>query len=53
MNNPPYFDNFKNLAFSRDEDGVLLMRFHTDDGPIVFTGENASGPTRGARGDRT
>jgi enoyl-CoA hydratase/carnithine racemase len=39
MNNPPYFDKFKNLAFSRDEDGVLVMRFHTDDGPIVFTGE--------------
>lgn len=37
--NPPYFDKFQNLALSRDEDGVLLMRFHTDGGPIVFTGQ--------------
>jgi enoyl-CoA hydratase/carnithine racemase len=39
MMNPPYFDKFQNLALSRDEDGVLLMRFHTDGGPIVFTGQ--------------
>jgi hypothetical protein len=36
---PPYFGKYKNIAFSRDEDGVLLMRFHTDGGPIVFTGQ--------------
>ena len=39
MTNPPYFDEYKNIAFSRDEDGVLLMRFHTDGGPILFTGQ--------------
>lgn len=39
MMNPPYFDKFQNIALSRDEDGVLLMRFHTDGGPIVFTGQ--------------
>jgi enoyl-CoA hydratase/carnithine racemase len=39
MMNPPYFDKFQNLALSRDDDGVLLMRFHTDGGPIVFTGQ--------------
>jgi enoyl-CoA hydratase/carnithine racemase len=39
MMNPPYFEKFQNLALSRDEDGVLLMRFHTDGGPIVFTGQ--------------
>jgi enoyl-CoA hydratase/carnithine racemase len=39
MMNPSYFDKFQNLALSRDDDGVLLMRFHTDGGPIVFTGQ--------------
>jgi enoyl-CoA hydratase/carnithine racemase len=37
--NPPYFEKFQNIALSRDEDGVLLMRFHTDGGPIIFTGQ--------------
>jgi enoyl-CoA hydratase/carnithine racemase len=39
MMNPSYFDKFQNLALSRDDDGVLLMKFHTDGGPIVFTGQ--------------
>ncbi len=34
-----YFGKYENLAFSRDDDGVLLMRFHTDGGPVVFTGQ--------------
>jgi enoyl-CoA hydratase/carnithine racemase len=33
-----YFDKYENLAFSRD-DGVLVLRFHTNGGPIVFTGQ--------------
>jgi enoyl-CoA hydratase/carnithine racemase len=36
---PAYFDKYKNFAFTRDDDGVLLLRFHTDDGPVVFTGQ--------------
>jgi enoyl-CoA hydratase/carnithine racemase len=39
MDTPKYFHEYENLAFSRDEDGVLLLRFHTDGGPIVFTGK--------------
>ena len=39
MTNPSYFDRYKNLAFSRDDNGVLTMRFHTDGGPIIFTGQ--------------
>jgi enoyl-CoA hydratase/carnithine racemase len=39
MRNPSYFDAYKNLAMSRDGNGVLTLRFHTDDGPIVFTGQ--------------
>ncbi|GAA1076200.1 enoyl-CoA hydratase/isomerase family protein [Pseudonocardia alni] len=35
---PPYFDRYENLAFERSDDGVLTLRFHTDGGPITFTG---------------
>jgi hypothetical protein len=34
MDRPTYFDKFENLAFSRDEYGVLVLGFHT----VVFTG---------------
>ena len=34
-----YFNRYKNLAMSRDGNGVLTVRFHTDGGPIVFTGQ--------------
>ena len=36
---PSYFDIYENLAFARDADGVLVLRFHTNNGPIVFTGQ--------------
>lgn len=36
---PSYFDSYENLAFARDDDGVLVLRFHTDGGPVVFTGQ--------------
>jgi enoyl-CoA hydratase/carnithine racemase len=39
MSKPAYFDKYENLAFARDDSGVLVMRFHTDGGPIVFTGQ--------------
>lgn len=39
MSEPAYASSYENLAFSRDGDGVLLLRFHTDGGPIVFTGK--------------
>lgn len=38
MSNPSYFDAYPNLAITRDGNGVLTVRFHTDGGPIVFTG---------------
>jgi enoyl-CoA hydratase/carnithine racemase len=38
MTNAAYFDKYENLDFSRD-DGVLILRFHTNGGPIVFTGQ--------------
>lgn len=39
MSSPKYFDAFNNFAMSRDENGVLTFRFHTDGGPIAFTGK--------------
>ena len=38
MSTPSYFESYENLAFARDDQGVLVMRFHTNGGPIVFTG---------------
>ena len=39
MSQPTYADKYENLALSRDDDGVLLLRFHTDGGPLTFTGQ--------------
>ena len=39
MTGPAYFTAFKNLAFSRTPSGVLTLRFHTDGGPVTFTGQ--------------
>jgi enoyl-CoA hydratase/carnithine racemase len=39
MGDPSYFDAFKNFALSRDGNGVLTVRFHTDGGPVTFTGQ--------------
>ena len=36
---PVYEGRYENLAFSRDADGVLVLRFHTNGGPITFTGQ--------------
>jgi enoyl-CoA hydratase/carnithine racemase len=42
MSTPAYFDRYENLAFRRGDDGVLVLRFHTDGGPVVFTGRTHS-----------
>ena len=39
MTAPEYFGKYSNLAFSRGDDGVLVLRFHTGSGPVVFTGQ--------------
>ncbi len=36
--NPAYFSAFGNLAMSRTPSGVLTVRFHTNGGPVLFTG---------------
>jgi enoyl-CoA hydratase/carnithine racemase len=38
MGEPAYFTKYENLAFARDG-GVLILRFHTNGGPVVFTGQ--------------
>jgi enoyl-CoA hydratase/carnithine racemase len=35
---PAYFTAFKNFNLSRTPSGVLTLRFHTDGGPVLFTG---------------
>jgi enoyl-CoA hydratase/carnithine racemase len=39
MSQPDYFTKYANFALSRDGEGVLLVRLHTNGGPIVFTGD--------------
>jgi hypothetical protein len=35
---PAYASSYENFAYSLDDDGVLVLRFHTNGGPVVFTG---------------
>jgi enoyl-CoA hydratase/carnithine racemase len=42
MTELPYASSYENLAFTRDDDGVLVLRFHTNGGPIIFTGQTHS-----------
>jgi enoyl-CoA hydratase/carnithine racemase len=40
INDPAYFTKFDHLNISRTPDGILEVRFTTDNGPIVFTGKD-------------
>jgi hypothetical protein len=35
---PDYFDRYENFALTRSDSGVLTLRFHTNVGPVTFTG---------------
>lgn len=39
MSTPDYFTAYENLAMTRDDDGVLLVRLHTDGAALTFTGQ--------------
>jgi hypothetical protein len=39
MSSPAHFDRHETPPFARDSHGVLVRRFHSDRGPIVFTGQ--------------
>ena len=34
-----YADKYENLALTRDDDGLLVLRFHIAGSPAVFTGQ--------------
>lgn len=36
---PAYFTKYENLNFTRDENGILEVRMHTNNGEFVFTGK--------------
>jgi len=36
MSRPDYFDKYPTIAFERDEQGVLVMRFHSNNGPVAY-----------------
>jgi len=37
---PDYFNKYEHIKMKRTNDGILEVRFHTDNGPIVFTGKD-------------
>ena len=39
MTTPAYFAKYENFTITRNEEGVLLVRFHTNGGPLTFTGQ--------------
>lgn len=39
MSTPEYFGKYENLHLSRDSNGVLIVRMHSDNGPIVWNGK--------------
>jgi len=34
-----YFDDYRNVKFARDEEGVLVVRLHSNGGPLTFSAE--------------
>jgi enoyl-CoA hydratase/carnithine racemase len=39
---PDYFDRYPTIAFERDSSGVLIVRLHSDGGPVVYTHQHHS-----------
>ena len=37
---PEYFDRYETIAFDRTESGVLTVRLHTNNGPVVYSSVN-------------
>jgi enoyl-CoA hydratase/carnithine racemase len=35
-----YFDAYRSLKLTRDAEGVLIVQFHTDGGPLIFTAQD-------------
>jgi enoyl-CoA hydratase/carnithine racemase len=39
---PAYFDRYPTIHFERDAEGILLMRFHSNGGPVVYSAQHHS-----------
>lgn len=39
---PAYFDRYPTIHFERDADGILLLRLHSNGGPVVYASQNHS-----------
>lgn len=39
---PAYFDRYPTIHFERDAQGILLLRLHSNGGPVVYAGQNHS-----------
>ncbi len=37
---PAYFDRYPTIHFERDAQGILLVRLHTNGGPVVYASQN-------------
>ena len=37
MSRPAYFDKYPTIAFERDELGILVMRLHSNNGPVAYS----------------
>src|ERR671919_2332020 len=40
MNQPDYFSAYKSLKLIRDKQGILVVEFNTDGGPLIFTAQD-------------
>jgi hypothetical protein len=40
MNQPDYFSAYRSLKLTRDGQGILVVEFHTDGGPLTFTAQD-------------
>ena len=46
---PNYFDQFPTIHFERDDSGVLIVRLHSDEGPVVYSHQHHSDWSRAFR----
>ena len=37
---PAYFTDYRSLRLTRDAEGVLVVEFHSNGGPLTFTGQD-------------
>ena len=40
MNQSDYFSAYRSLKLTRDAQGILVVEFHTDGGPLTFTAQD-------------